>query len=204
MKTFQFLVCCFALFISLGSYGQQDLLIRKALADTSNFRVMRFWNEDKKMPKRIYVFATTVQWRLDRFYLAGLEQNEAKWSRDEHHPYNHTYLFRDTTLNKLFSSTEKKALAQKAAALKSRKLRLKTSFASTVPSFRSVKSGFMMWVSNPVYSADSSYAFIDFTVLEKKAGVTDINESYHSTVCVIFRKEAGEWQKWKLRSHVIL
>jgi hypothetical protein len=192
------------LFLCLSGWSQQDPLIQLALSDINNFEVMSFWYDGQKMPKKIYVFDTTEQWRTQRFYLEGLNENRAEWSRDEHHPYLHTYLFRDSVLDSLFPPGERKMLSDKAAALKSRKIKIKTSIASTVSSFHSIKSGFIVWVTDPVFSSDNSYAFIDFTILDKYSEDRALEEAYHATVCVIYRKENGQWRKWKLKKHVIL
>lgn len=193
-----------AFFFCLTGRSQQDHLIKLALSDISNFEVMSFFNEGNKMPKSFSVFDTTTYWPPKRFYLEGVDRRAAEWSRDEHHPYNFVYLFKDTALNKIFSIAEKKALSEKAAGLKSRKIRINTPIASTVRSFRSIQSGFIVWVTDPVYSTDSTYAFIDFTILEKRHKHQEMNEAYHSMVCVVYRKEKGQWKKWKLKKHVIL
>lgn len=192
------------LFSWLCGWNQQDHLIKLALSDISNFEVMSFFTQGEKMPKKFYVFDSTAYWPNHRFYLEGLKGNEGKWSRDEHHPYNYSYLFKDTVLDAIFSTAEKKALSEKAAALKPRKIRMKTPIASPVSSFRSIQSGFIVRTTDPVYSSDSTYAFVDFSILEKRHKKHEINEAYHSTVCVIYRKENGKWKKWTLKKHVIL
>lgn len=200
-KTSLFVV---ATFFCLLSQGQQDQLIRLALADIGNFEVMSFYSQGEKMPKKFYVFDSTAYWPYYRFYLEGVKANEIKWSRDEHHPYNFAYLFKDTVLDKLFSANEKKVLSEKAAALKPRKIRIKTPIANTVSSFKSIPLGFLVRTTDPVYSMDSTYFFIDFTILEKTHKGQKVEEAYHSTVCVLYRKENGVWKKWRLRKHIIL
>lgn len=88
--------------------------------------------------------------------------------------------------------------------MKKRKIIVKTSIAQTVPSYKSIKSGFILWVSSPVYSIDDKYAFVDFTILEKSTSKKELKETYHSTVCVVYEKENGTWRKFKAINHIIL
>ena len=193
-----------ATFFFVLSQGQQNTLMKQALSDISNFEVMSFFSQGKNMPKKFFVFDTTTRWWPSRFYMEGVNEKASKWARDEHHPYNFSYLFKDSALNKIFSTSQKKDLARQAANLKSRKIQISTPIASTVSSFRFIPFGFIVWATDPVYAADSSYAFIDFVILEKTRKDQKIEEAYHSTVCVIYRKEQGKWKKWKLKKHVIL
>ena len=185
-------------------WSQKDQLIKLALSDISNFEVMSFFSQGEKMPKRFYVFDSTTYWPNNRFYMEGLKGNEAKWARDEHHPYNFRYLFKDSLLNTMFPDAEKKALSAKAAAQKQRRIQVRTPIASAIPSYRSIQSGFIVRATDPVYSSDSVYAFLNFSILEKRNKPHEMNHAYHSTVCVIYRKENRQWKKWNLQKRVIL
>jgi hypothetical protein len=46
--------------------------------------------------------------------MEGVDEKAKEWARDEHHPYNFSYLFKDSAVNNIFSTDEKKALAQQA------------------------------------------------------------------------------------------
>lgn len=184
--------------------SQEDTLIKHALSDRSNFEIMAWLSNKHQMPKKFYIFDTTLSWNANRFYLPGFGVGPDKKPGDEHHAYYHSYLFRDSTLNMLFPIEEKIKLFEKSGTSKHEKIRIKTSIAQTIPSYENVRSGFILWVSSPIYSTDNNYAFIDFTILEKGKSEISLNEAYHSTVCVVYKKENNKWRKLKIVNHLIL
>src|SRR5690349_4745167 len=99
-------------------YAQQDTLIRHALSDKSNFEIMGRLKDKHKMPTKFFVFDTTKSWNEKRFYLQGFGTGSDKAPNDEHHPYYHSYLFKDSVLNAGFSLEDKERLARTAGAVK--------------------------------------------------------------------------------------
>ncbi len=123
---------------------------------------------------------------------------------DEHHPYNHTYLFRNATLDKLISDTEKKSLQKRAGMLKRKRIALKEEKYLTVVSPMNI-IGFYFVTTEPVFTSDMKYAFIDMTVFYKDDLKQKLNDTYFGTICVVYKKQRdNKWKKSKTQSHLIL
>jgi hypothetical protein len=108
---------------------------------------------------------------VERTILVGRTKLESpqvimRMEADEHHPYHHTYLFRDTTLNNFISDNEKKSLSQKAKTLKSKKIVLKEKNYLTVSNSKNIK-GFYFVTTETILANDQKYAFIDMVVFYK-------------------------------------
>jgi len=74
----------------------------------------------------------------------------------------------------------------------------------TIVSSRNIK-GFYFVTTEPVYSSDMKYAFIDLTVFYKDKFKQDLNETYFGTVCIVYKKEQNnKWKKIKVKNHLIL
>lgn len=187
-------------------YGQKDDIYRLAFSDTSNFRIMKLLGH--KRPAMIRIMDTTMRMRPARFWIDGLEKATAadihKMELDEHHVYNHSYLFTDTSLSKLFSTSEKKELAAKAAQTGFGKLALHGTNYTTLHGSKSIK-GFYVVSSAPLFSSNGLYAFIDMLVFYKEKTSTELNDSYFGTIMLVFSKDAnGSWKKIGIRSYLIL
>jgi hypothetical protein len=143
-----------------------------------------------------------------RFWLDGLNESSAEVMRrienDEHHLYNHTYLFRDTTLDKLISDSEKRSLKQKAGLLQSKSIALKGKNFRTVSSTKKL-TGFYFVTTEPVFTSDRKYAFIDLTVFYKENKKQELNDTYFGKICVVYEKQNdNRWKKIYVRDHLIL
>lgn len=196
------------LFFAAGSYcyGQKEEIYRLAFSDTSNFRIMNLL--DHKRPALIRIMDTSMRMQPQRFWLSELDKatpaDIRKMELDEHHVYNHSYLFRDTALNGLFSTAEKKQLATRAAQTHSVKLSLSGPNYITLHGSRSIK-GFYVVSTEPLFSSDGLYAFIDMLVFNKEKASSKPDDSYYGTIMLVFSKQAnGSWKKTGIRSYLIL
>ena len=191
---------------SATSFCQSDEIYKLTFGDTSNFTLTTYL--DHKRPVNFFIIDTTDTWRTERFWLKELNKKSAKVIRrlegDEHHPYNHTYLFTDTSLDRLISESEKKSLSQKSGALKSKRIALNEENYLTVSSSSNIK-GFYFVTTEPVFTTDMKYAFIDMVVFYKEELKQDLNETYFGTICVAYEKQQNnKWKKIKVRNHLIL
>jgi hypothetical protein len=194
------------LLLTATSFCQSDEIYKLTFGDTSNFRLTTYL--DHKRPAKFFVIDTTDTWRTERFWLRELNEKSTqvikRMEGDEHHPYNHTYLFRDTTLDRLISASEKKSLSQKSGTLKSKRIALKGKNYLTVSSSRNIK-GFYFVTTKPVFTSDMKYAFIDMVVFYKENLNQDLNETYFGTICVAYEKQQdNKWKKIKVKNHLIL
>jgi hypothetical protein len=200
------LVTILLLLIGTTCYSQSDEIYRLTFSDTSNFRLTTCLRH--KRPAIFFIADTTDRWVTSRFWLDGLNESSAEVMRrienDEHHPYNHTYLFRDTTLDKLISDSEKRSLKQKASLLQSKSIALKGKNFHTVSSTKKL-TGFYFVTTEPVFTSDRKYAFIDLTVFYKENKKQELNDTYFGTICVVYEKQNdNRWMKINVRDHLIL
>jgi hypothetical protein len=191
---------------AINSFAQSDEIYKLTFSDTSNFRITTYL--DHKRPTKYFIIDTTGTWRKERFWLNEPNPKSAqaiiRMERDEHHPYNHTYLFKDTALDVLMNDSEKQSLSQKAEILKSKKIALNGQHYSTVSNSKNIK-GFYFVITEPIFTKDQNFAFIDMIVFYKENRKQDLNETYFGTICVIYEKQPdNKWKKIKLRNHLIL
>jgi hypothetical protein len=200
------LVTILLLLIGTTCYSQSDEIYRLTFSDTSNFRLTTCLRHNR--PAIFFIADTTDRWVTSRFWLDGLNESSAEVMRrienDEHHLYNHTYLFRDTTLDKLISDSEKRSLKQKAGLLQSKSIALKGKNFRTVSSTKKL-TGFYFVTTEPVFTSDRKYAFIDLTVFYKENKKQELNDTYFGKICVVYEKQNdNRWKKIYVRDHLIL
>src|SRR5215203_4139269 len=135
-----FLIIALLLFTT-SSFCQSDEIYKLTFSDTSNFSLTTYL--DHTRPTKYFIIDTTDTWRIERFWLKELNDKSnqiiKRMESDEHHSYNHTYLFRDSTLDKIISDNEKMSLSHKSGTFKSKKIALKGKNYSTLSSSRAIK-----------------------------------------------------------------
>jgi hypothetical protein len=201
----QLLVLLF-LIISSICYSQEDLIIKLAFSDKSNFDITQKFGH--KRPKNYWVLNKTNSWNADRFHLEEDITNDSirkELELDEHSAYNNTYIFTDSLLNQLFSESQKKYLFHLAEAKQPRQLIDTFKIFSLIPSFEKAKTGFFFSVTDPIFTQDKQYAFIDIATHKKDKETEDLNTSYFGTTLLIYQyfKDKG-WKKIKKVDRLIL
>jgi hypothetical protein len=182
-------------------FAQKDGLLRMALSDTSNFQIMDHVLGQPGNFKNFRVLETTVPWNRNRFYIQDLEKID---STDEHHPYFHSYIFRDPALKQLVPAMQYKSLQARANAVPRRKLQTFAIGKPVVPSFTIAAPGFLVAVSDAVFSNDGTVAFVDLALYHKEFTGAEFNQSVVATVCVLYKKRGTKWEKVKAVSYMIL
>lgn len=201
----QFLFLSF-LIISSICYSQEDLIIKLAFSDKSNFDLTQKFGH--KRPKNYWVLNKTNSWNADRFHLKEDISNDSirkELELDEHSAYNNTYLFTDSFLNQLFNESQKNYLFQLAEAKQSRQLIDTFKVFRLIPSFEKAKTGFFFSVTDPIFTQDKQYAFIDIATHKKDKETEHLNTSYFGTTLLIFQyfKDKG-WERIKKVDRLIL
>lgn len=193
-------------FVCITAFGQSDEIYRLAFSDPSNFTITTKLY-DRKQPAYLWIVDTTDNWRSTRFWLRELNGNIAgsmkKIEHDEHHPYHHTYLFRDTALSARIPENERRKLSKKAKNLKSVKLKLKGPKYTTVRSVKEL-TGYYFSTTAPLFSSDGKYGFVDITVYYKETANEDWIASYFGTICIVYERQNKSWKKIDIRSRLIL
>ena len=202
LKTFILLLSSL---LAADAFSQEQEIYHLSFSDTDNFRMTTSFYD--KRPDTVYILDTTQCWNPDRFWLKDLDRNllNTKFlSRDEHHPYHHTYLFRDKELDKLFSKQQKKSLQERSSTIVSKNITINGPYYKTIASSENI-TGFYFVSTEPLFDSNGHYAFIDLLVYRKEFADQPIPETYFGTICIVFEKQEDDsWKKIKVMNHVIL
>ena len=202
MKTLIFIS---VLFFATKSFSQNADIIQLAFKDTISFDITKSLGD--KEPSTFYVLATTDKWNGYRFKLSENIKSDSVRQilmTDEHHPYNHSYLFKDTALDKLFPDDEKEYLYEQTQILQQRQLESCNQF-NVVKSFKDVKDGFFFSITDPVFTDDKKFAFVELTTYYKSKNTKEFRETYFGTTLLIYENiEHKGWTRIKKQDHLML
>ena len=205
-SSMRFLIIVTFLLFGTRSFSQNNELIRLAFSDKSNFDITT--RLDNKRPLVYYVMRNTDKWNTYRFHLNEDLTSEAvrrRLENDEHSYYNHTYIFKDTLLDKLFDSSEKRHLFEKAQSLRQRKLADTFQTFKLINSFRTARNGFFFSVTDPVFTTNKQYAFIDIITFRKDQETGELNDAYYGTTLLIYKNSKGkDWTRIRKLDRLIL
>ena len=194
------------LLIYTNLFSQENKLIELAFKDKSNFEITTFL--DNKKPKEFFVLNRTDKWNSNRFHLdkdITSDSIRRSMQRDEHSPYNHSYLFKDTILKKLFTEAEKHRLYEQTLLIKPRQLPDIFNEFKLIKSYKSAKNGFFFSITDPIFTADRQYAFIDITTFKKDKETVELRFAYFGHTLLIYQNVEGEsWTRIKKIDYLIL
>ena len=154
------------------------------------------------------MLSSTDKWETCRFFINDNIKSDSvrkAIANDEHHHYNDCYIFKDPVLDKLFSDNEKVHLFQSAQSIKSRTLTNGGNYLVLIKSFKEAKKGFFFTVTDPVFSTDNQFAFIEI-ISHKKANETkEFNDTYFGRTFLIYQNVKGKgWARIKKIEFLIL
>jgi hypothetical protein len=199
------LIIISVLFFATNSFSQNEDIVQFAFRDTSNFNITKSFGD--KDPSIFYVLASTDKWNGYRFKLSeNIKSDSVRriLASDEHHPYNHTYIFKDTNLDKLFSDNEKNYLYEQTQIIQSRQLQSCNQF-EVIRSFKNIKDGFFFSVTDPIFTADKKFAILDITTYHKDKDTKEFRETYFGTTLLIYENVQGKgWTRMKKIDYLIL
>jgi hypothetical protein len=188
------------------TYSQDNALIKVVFKDKSNFDIIT--SLGGKMPNVFYVLNKTYKWNSYRFHLdADLTSDSVRkhLESDEHSPYNHTYIFKDTLLDRLISESEKQRMYELAQTIKPRQIADTFKLFKLIKSFDVAKYGFFFSVTDPIFTQDRQYAFVDLITLNKDKGTENINSAYFATTLLIYQNIKGKgWTRIQKLDRIIL
>jgi len=194
------------LFFGSRCLSQDEGIIKLAFSDKSNFDITTFL--DNKKPATYYVLNKTDKWNTYRFHLdedLTLASVRKKLEQDEHSYYNHSYIFRDTVIDRLFSDTEKQHLYKLAQSIQPRQLADTFKVFKLIKSFGAAKNGFFFSVTDPIFTQDKQYAFIDITTYRKDKETEDLNYASFGMTFLIYKNIKGNgWTRIKKFDYLIL
>lgn len=194
------------IFFSTKLFGQTEEIYHLTFSDKSNFKLTTYLNH--KLPKTFFIIDTTENWDSNRFWVKDFDNHNKQQvikqiQNDEHHPYFHSYLFSDTALDKLFSDKTKQDLCEKSKKVKSKRIKLSGKNYKTVASSKNIK-GFYFLASDPLFSDDKNFAFIDLTVFFKETYKQPLNDTYFGTIGIVFQKQGDAWKRIAKKDWLIL
>ena len=188
------------------SFTQENELLKLAFKDKSNFHITTLL--ENKKPTVYYVLKETDKWNTYRFHLDEDLTSESvikQLERDEHSPYNHSYIFKDTVLDRLFSDSEKQHLYQLSQSIKPRELTDTFKVFKLIKSFNTAKNGFFFSVTDPIVTTDKHYAFLDITTFKKGKDTEELNYAYFGHTLLIYQYfKAKGWIRIKKIDYLIL
>lgn len=189
--------------------GQADEIYRLTFSDPTNFSIMNSLSH--KRPKTILITNMTEGWDHTIFWNGFVggetqEQIDTETKTTRHESYDPEYLFRDPQMLKAISTTERKSLRKrtlKPAATK--KIALKGVGYRTVSSTRDIK-GFYVSSTEPLFTSDGQYAFIELLVFLKghiEIGGRTFDD--FGSVTIVYQKQAdSKWKRFKKYDYLIL
>jgi hypothetical protein len=199
------LIIISVLFFAKNSFSQNEDIIQFAFKDTCNFNITKSFGD--KDPSIFYVLASTDKLNAYRFKLSeNIKSDSVRRivASDEHHPYNHTYIFKDTNLDKLVSDSEKNNLYEQTQIIQPRQLQSCSQF-KVIRSFKNLKEGFFFSVTDPIFTADKKFAFLDIITYHKERDTKEFRETYFGTTLLIYENTDGKgWTRMKKIDYLIL
>jgi hypothetical protein len=190
-----FLIITLLIFSTLKLYCQQIDFTKLIFETKSNLAITK--SLDHKLPSRIYLLSKTISWNPRRFKLNKPSGRHAEATE--------LYIFADTSLRNIFSVNENEHLANQAQTSASEKNSKKYKEIYMIDSFSELRKGFLFAITNPVYTSDSNYVFIDMEIYYKNKEINCMNEAYYGRVLIIYKytKQFG-WILFKKEDNLIL
>jgi hypothetical protein len=194
------------LLLGTQCFSQDNGLIKLAFKDKSNFDITTLLNNKK--PTVYYVLNKTDIWNTCRFHIdqdLSSEIVRKELERDEHSAYTYCYIFKDTTVNKLFNEKEKQHLYQISKSIKPRLLVDTFKLFKLIKSYEKAKNGFFFSVTEPIFSTDNQFAFLDITTFKKNKDTEELRFAYFGHTFLIYQnlKEKG-WTRIKKIDYLVL
>jgi hypothetical protein len=173
-------------------YCQTQQLYDLAFSRQDNLRSLTVFGG--KIPKTFYVIDTTNTWSSTTFYLKDTNLNDpdvlAEINKDEHHPYNLNYFFREECPDTLINTEEKIRLSEIAPSTSSIKINLEGGKFKTVSKFPK-KKGYYFILAEPVYTSDKKYAFVKISVKSKSKFLGELIDEYYAIITIMFERDSN-------------
>lgn len=208
MKIFKLTLLFFLTNIAVA-VGQVDEIYRLTFSDPTNFSVMNSLSHKK--PKTILISNTTNGWDYTIFWNGFVggetqEQIDTETKTSRHESYDPAYLFRDPEMLNAINIAERKSLRKRTLKpATAKKIALNGSNYRTVSSTKKIK-GFYVSTTEPIFTSDGRYAFIELWVF--LTGYIEIDgrtfDDFGSVTIVYQKLPNGKWRKFKKYDYLIL
>lgn len=208
MTTFK-LTLLLSLITLATAFGQAAEIYRLTFSDPTNFSIMN--SLSYKKPKTILISNATDSWDYTVFwngFVGGETQDQidVETKTERHESYDPGYLFRDPQMLEAISTAERKSLRKRTLKpVMAKRITLKGLNCRTVSTTNNIK-GFYVSTTEPIFTSDGRYAFIDLTIF--LTGYIEIGERTFDdfgSVTIVYQKQAdGKWKKFKKYDYLIL
>ena len=199
------LICLMFLFICNFCFSQADTFYKIIFENKKNFDIVKILG--RRIPKKIILVDSTVLFYPKSFWLDNIDLKDEKVIKeieeDEHHPFNNVYIFSQKEYDVLISDDEKKYLSQACQKFKSKKIKIAEKKYFTVETTNNL-DGFYFLVSEPVYSSNNQFAFVEVDIKSKGVFLDEKTDEYFGVLKIIFSKDAnGIWKQIGNYGHLI-
>ena len=202
----KYLLVISTLFCWTNLFSQSNEILKIAFSDTSNFDITTSFNNTR--PKKCFVLNRTDQWNTYRFHIDNDLTSEKvlkELQRDEHSPYNHSYIFKDTMIAKLFNESQRQYLFILSKSIQSRQLTDTFKVFRLIPSYEKAKNGFFFSVTDPIFTSDKQFAFLDITTFKKDKDTDELRFAYFGHTLLIYQNlNKKGWTRIKKIDYLIL
>lgn len=200
------LISLLFLLLSNLCFSQTDRFYKIIFENEKNFEIIKILNG--RIPKKFIIVDTTVTFVPESFWLENIDLKDEKVIKeienDEHHPFNNVYIFSQNKYNVLFTDDEKEYLSKACRKAQSNKIRITEKKYFTVSSTNRIK-GFYFLVSEPVYSSNNKFAFIEIDIKQKGTFLGEKTDDYYGVLKIIFEKDDnGVWKQIGNYEHLVL
>lgn len=199
------LICLMFLFICNFCFSQADTFYKIIFENKKNFDIVKILGG--RIPKKFILVDSTVLFYPKSFWLDNIDLKDEKVIKeieeDEHHPLNNVYIFSQKEYDVLISDDEKKYLSQACQKFKSKKIKIAEKKYFTVETTNNL-DGFYFLVSEPVYSSNNQFAFVEVDIKSKGVFLDEKTDEYFGVLKIIFSKDAnGIWKQIGNYGHLI-
>ncbi len=199
------LICLMFLFICNFCFSQADTFYKIIFENKKNFDIVKILGG--RIPKKFILVDSTVLFYPKSFWLDNIDLKDEKVIKeieeDEHHPFNNVYIFSQKEYDVLISDDEKKYLSQACQKFKSKKIKIAEKKYFTVETTNNL-DGFYFLVSEPVYSSNNQFAFVEVDIKSKGVFLDEKTDEYFGVLKIIFSKDAnGIWKQIGNYGHLI-
>ncbi len=194
------------LLISNLCFSQTDSFYKIIFENEDNFKILKILNG--KIPKKFILVDSTITFYPKSFWLENINLKDEKVIKeikdDEHHPFNNVYIFSQDEYNNLFNDDEKEYLSKACQKVKSKKIKITEKKYFTVDNTSKIK-GFYFLISEPVYTSNNKFAFIEVDIKQKGFLFGEKTDDYFGVLKIIFEKgENGIWKQIGNYQHLVL
>ena len=187
-------------------FSQTDSFYKIIFENEDNFRMIKIL--DGKIPKKFILVDSTITFYPKSFWLDNVNLKDEKVIKeiadDEHHPFNNVYIFSQNDYDNLINDDEKKYLSIACQNIKSKSIKITEKKYFTVSNTNKIK-GFYFLISEPVYTSNNKFAFIEVDIKNKSTFLGEKTDDYFGVLKIIFEKdENGIWKQIGNYDHLIL